>query len=509
VAELLRLIDYQIDPGLSASALVHVDVTADVTLTGPTLPYRFKTAGTPGEPDVTFEVTEEATLRLLNNAVDLGAASSIAAGSGAVVVPRASHALVEGDTVYLEETLTDSAGRRRQRRSPPLTVTRVTPVSATDDEIAWLEPLAEPYQPASTVLKGNNVRATHGETITDEPVFVADGSPYQRLRLSRHPVAHLLRQGEFQRRRSRAELEVRVDGVMWDEVENLFSAGSADARYTTSVDEDDRLTIEFGDGRRGSVPPAGAAVTARYRVGLGSRGNVGADKLSAPISAVAAVKAIGNPFPARGGADRESTEEAKISGPGSVIAQARAVTLADYERLARAFPGVGKAKSRVGLRGGYKVVQVFVAPENPNTVPPALPTGELKEALKHHLEARMPVNRMAGVDVLDPIYVPADIAVDVYVQATASQDKVEDAVREVLRDLLSFARREFGQPIRVGEIFGALHPLPGIAYVILKRLVRSGAPAPASPCGFADLVVRENELVYEGRLEINLIGGVP
>ena len=383
------------------------------------------------------------------------------------------------------------------------------PVSATEDEIAWLEPLTEPFAPASTRLLGNNVPATHGETVADEPVFVADGSPYQKMRLSRQPVTHLLRDSDFRRRRSRAELEVRVAGNVWDEVESLFGAGPADARFATSIDEDDRLTIQFGNGKRGSVPPAGALVTARYRIGLGSSGNVGADKLNLPVSALPQVRAVSNPFPARGGADRESTEEAKISGPGSVIAQERAVTLQDYERLARAYPGVGKAKARVGLRGGYKVVQLFIAPENPTTIPPALPSGELKDALKHQLESRMPVNRMAGVDVLDPTYVSADIAVDVYVQADASQSKVVDAARAALRDLLAFARREFGQPVRVGEVFAALHPLPGIAYVILKRLVRSGDSAPATPCGFADLVVRENELVCEGRLEINPLGGLP
>jgi hypothetical protein len=509
VAELLRLIGYQIDPGLAATALIHLDVTGDVTLAGATLPYRLKTSGSPGEPDVTFEITQEASLRVLNNAIDLDHLGSIAAGSGALVVPRSAHALVEGDRIYLEETSTDPAGRPRKRRSSPLTVTRVSPVSATDDELAWLEPLAEPFAPASTLLKGNNVLATHGETIGDEPVFVADGSAYQRLRLSRRPLTHVLRDRDFRRRRSRAELEVRVAGNVWNEVENLFAAGPGDACFATSIDEDDRLTVQFGNGKRGAVPPAGAPITARYRIGLGSGGNVGADKLNLPVSAVPQVRAVNNPFPARGGADRESTEEAKISGPGSVIAQERAVTLQDYERLARAYPGVGKAKARVGLRGGYKVVQLFMAPENPTTIPPALPSGELKEALKHQLEARMPVNRMAGVDVLDPTYVQADVAVDVYLQADASQVKVVDAARAVLRDLLSFARREFGQPVRVGEVFAALHPLPGIAYVMLKRLARSGGPAPATPCGFADLVVRENELVCEGRLEIDAVGGLP
>src|SRR6185295_6179420 len=131
-----------------------------------------------------------------------------------------------------------------------------------------------------------------------------------------------------------------------------------------------------------------------------------------------------------------------------VITQERAVTLNDYELLAKEFPGVGKAKARVGLRGGYKVVQIFIAPENPQVIPPPAPSGALKDDLKAFLESRQPVNRMAGVDVLDPIYVPVDISVDVYLKAQSSQSQVLQDVRSMLRDLLSFASQEFGQPVR-------------------------------------------------------------
>ena len=44
----------------------------------------------------------------------------------------------------------------------------------------------------------------------------------------------------------------------------------------------------------------------------------------------------------------------------------------------------------------------------------------------------MPVNRMAGVDVLDPIYVPVDAVVDVHVEPQASRPQVVDAVHGAL-----------------------------------------------------------------------------
>jgi hypothetical protein len=486
-------------------------VTADVDVGGDT-PYRLKTSGLPGESDQTFEVTRPFALKRLNNGIALAASPALPAGSTGVAVSRAAHALAAGDNVYLQEKGAASDGSVIIRRSPMLQVVSVAPSPGGDDAIAWLPPLPESFDPAATELKGNNALATHGETVANEPVTVGDGTPAQGLTLSRGPVTHLLKAGTLQRRRSQAEVRVLVDGLEWDQTDSLFNSGPSDMHYFTAVDENDALDIHFGTGSRGAVPPAGAQVRAVYRVGLGSAGNVGADTLTVALTSLPQVKGITNPFAASGGADRESTAEARISGPGSVIAQDRAVTLPDYELLARAFPGIGKAKARVGLRGGYKVVQVYVAPQSPASVPPPFSSRELRDALKAALEARQPVNRMAGVDVLNPIYVPVDIAVDLYATAQANTSQVLSEARAALQSLLSFEQRDFGQPVRVGEVFSVLYPIQGVSYAVLKRLARSAAAdsggAAADPCGFADVPVYDNELAYEGLLTVAVVGGV-
>ena len=505
VTELLRLIDYQIDPGLAAATHLHLAAQADVTVDAPSLPFAVKTAGRPGEPDVTFEITRPFALRARNSSIALAAVEALPAGATALVLDRAEHALAEGDAIYLQETTTLAGSPPRVRRSPLVEVAGVRALDASRDEIAWLPPLPDAFDPATTVLQANNVPATHGRTIADEPIVVADGTPGERMTLTRWPVTHLLREGAPVRRRSAPELEVRIDGVLWDEVESLAPSGPADLHYTTEVDENDALTVVFGSGARGAVPPAGARIAARYRVGLGVLGNVGPDSLTVAVTALPEIAAVSNPFAATGGADHESIDEARIAGPGSVIAQERAVTLQDYERLAEGFPGVGKARARVGLRGGYKVVQVYVAPEAPDTVPPALPDADLRAALAAHLEARMPVNRMAGVDVLDPVYVAVDAVVDVSVAAEASQTTVTDAVRAALSGLLSFENQDFGVPIRVGEVLATLFGIEGIGYVELRELARADSP----PAGdFADVPIADHELGYEGQVTVNAFGGL-
>jgi hypothetical protein len=116
---------------------------------------------------------------------------------------------------------------------------------------------------------------------------------------------------------------------------------------------------------------------------------------------------------------------------------------------------------------------------------------------------------MAGVDVLDPIYVAVDITVDVHLKADASRAQVRDEVLNTLRELLSFARQDFGQAVRVGEVFSVLYPVPGVAYALLKRLARSGEPAAIEGCEFADVAIGEHELAHEGMLAVNLYGGGP
>jgi uncharacterized phage protein gp47/JayE len=496
VAELLRLIDYQIDPGLAARALLHLEVTSDVIITTSSLPYRVRAGGIPGEADRIFEVTRPVTLALRNNTIALGAALTV--GQTSIILPSAAHALGRGDVVYLEEAGTPV------HRSPPLVLADVRPVSASSDAIVWDVPLPEAFG-ANVVLKGNNVMATHGETISDEPIFVGDGTPRQTFRLSRHPITHLLASGSS-RRRSRPEVQVTVDGVPWELTDSFFDSGPFDPHFAVSIDENDVLTVRFGTGQRGAVLPAGAQVKAIYRVGIGRAGNVGPGAINVPITSVAQVASVSNPFSAEGGAERETVEEAKVSGPGRVITQNRAVTLQDYELLAKAFPGVGKAKARVGLRGGYKAVQVFVVPEDAGTIPPPMPSAELKEALRQELESRQPVNRMAGVEVLDPVYVAIDVAVDVHVNADASASAVKDLVRGALQDLLAFAQVDFGSVLRVGDVYAALYPLPGISYVQVRRLARS---ASSGGTDLEDVAVGDREVPFRGQLTVLSFGGLP
>ncbi|MEO0987706.1 MAG: putative baseplate assembly protein [Cyanobacteria bacterium J06639_14] len=85
----------------------------------------------------------------------------------------------------------------------------------------------------------------------------------------------------------------------------------------------------------GAIPPQGAIIRmAQYRTGGGQRGNVQAQALTIPKSAVPYVASVTNHGPARHGADAESLEQAAIRVPQLLRTRNRAVTPEDFESLA-------------------------------------------------------------------------------------------------------------------------------------------------------------------------------
>jgi predicted phage baseplate assembly protein len=102
--------------------------------------------------------------------------------------------------------------------------------------------------------------------------------------------------------------------------------------------------VEFGDGRTGLVPPAGAAVTVSgFRTGGGPAGNVPAGTLRR-VDGVAAT--VLQPQDATGGAWAESLGQAQGRLLDRLAAPQRGVTGADLEALATAIPGLAVHRAR-------------------------------------------------------------------------------------------------------------------------------------------------------------------
>ena len=70
-------------------------------------------------------------------------------------------------------------------------------------------------------------------------------------------------------------LQVRVNDVEWHEVDSLAGLGVGERKFITQTDNAAKTSVIFGNGVLGARLPTGPQnVTATYRNGIGSPGNV-------------------------------------------------------------------------------------------------------------------------------------------------------------------------------------------------------------------------------------------
>lgn len=148
----------------------------------------------------------------------------------------------------------------------------------------------------------------------------------------------------------RTRLEVTLPSgphELWQEVPDWDRSGPFDPHY---VVQRETGLISFGDGRFGQVLPAEATVEALYAVGAGEPGNLPAGTLKHLLNAgsglglTMSLMAI-QPIAAWGGAEPETLEHAEGRAARGLPQARCAVTLQDYERLARQVPGIPIARA--------------------------------------------------------------------------------------------------------------------------------------------------------------------
>jgi predicted phage baseplate assembly protein len=221
--------------------------------------------------------------------------------------------------------------------------------------------------------------------------------------------------------------------VRWHEVESFFDSAPAARHY---VSDPIKGEISFGDGRRGFVPPTGRdSVKCEYRVGGGAAGNVGASTLTVLKQSIAFVQGVSNPFPAQGGADPETLEEAKRRGTYAIKNRDRAITAEDYEQLALAASRrVARAKCVQASDGSISLLLVPKA-EREDGDARAIPSRDLIDRVASFIDKRRLIT--ARVNVGKPKLVPLSLELTVSLKPGATADRAKADVKEKVKRLLN------------------------------------------------------------------------
>ncbi|MER7497399.1 putative baseplate assembly protein [Streptomyces pharetrae] len=339
--------------------------------------------------------------------------------------------------------------------------------------------LAHRYRRETVRILGNVVEATHGES-REEAIGSGDSDRVnQTFALWQSPLTWLADDGPLG---ARPVLEIRVDGVLWHEVDSLAGRGPTERVHITGTTADGRTTVTFGDGVHGARLPSGHEnVRARYRFGTGRAANVPADRVTQPLSRPLGVTAVTNPRPATGGSDADGPGLTRRTIPLAVSALDRLVSAADYEDFARSRAGIGRAAARELFDGRRRVLHVTVAGTDDVPLDPDSDTlRALRGALTEYGDPGLPVR----VDVREAVLLL--IAAKVRTAPDHAWEIVEPRLRRALLRRLGFEGRELAQPARLSEVLATAHSVPGVDYVDVD--VFTGVPASTGPAELAGLL---------------------
>jgi predicted phage baseplate assembly protein len=254
----------------------------------------------------------------------------------------------------------------------------------------------------------------------------------------------------------------------WTVRRTLLDSGPFSTGFVVETENDGSATLRFGDGILGAPPLPGLSAT--YRIGNGSAGNVGAGaiaRLAAPPAGLAGIVGVRNPLPAVGGIDPEPLTDVRLYAPQAFRTQNRAVTTGDYVSAAQSVPGVARAAASLQWTGTWQTAFVTVERSGGLPVDPAF-----KAAVRGVLEPLRP----AGIDleIEAPVYVPLDIAFTVYVSAgyfafnVKSQLLAAFGTSVLPSGQLGFfnpANFTFGQAVYLSQMVALAMSVPGVAWV--------------------------------------------
>lgn len=358
---------------------------------------------------------------------------------------------------------------------------------------------------------GGSVMAGHSVVIRNEFLGRSDGTPGQTFTLSSAPVLP-------RRRGETLEVEGEIAGAFepWTEACDFSASGPDDPHFTL-----DSVSGQVGLGpvirlpsgleqQHGRTPPQGRALRfTSYRSGGGVIGNVGQGMLTELKTSIPYVMWVRNPLPAVGGTEAETLEAAMLRGPQVLRDSPRAVTAADFERLAReASPDVARARcvyareADDGLAGSVRLVIVPRMPTTDGPVP--LEQLALSDRLRTRVQDYLDERRMITVRMFlgAPTYLPVSVHVEVFAQPRSDRAEVQRAVELALYRFVhpavggpDGAGWPFDRPLFHSDIYGLLQRVPNVEHVGAVQLVEIDEDGQAQPVSGDRLAVPPHTLL--------------
>lgn len=346
----------------------------------------------------------------------------------------------------------------------------------------------------SVTLVSDNVN-TYGELIG-----TSDGTPDMVFELGETPVVD-------------GSVSIYVqDGDIyskWTQVQHLIDYGPTDLVYTTFLDENGIVSVNFGDGVTGVIPTNYSEIRALYTVGGGSIGNVAANTVNvinyvvglseSQLTALQSTITVNNLSAGFGGSNPESNDQIRIAAPAALRSGNRAVSLKDFADISLAVSGVGKANATASV---WTSVTVYIAPSRTaqDTDPaPGLddlgnPTAEFLK-IQADTVAALADKVLIGttVTVQPPTYTDLIASIQYLALPQYTTSEVEANIKVALFAGFGYTNMKFQDTIYPQDIEYVLQQAPGVKTVKVIALHETGGSGLTTVAGSPGEIYRFTE----------------
>lgn len=370
---------------------------------------------------------------------------------GWATLPKTDEKITSPPSVH---TVSSAAPIKADGKEPPPVP---APGNTVHTTLVLKNGLQSRYKRETVEIYANVVRATHGESRREVLGSGDAGKALQHFPLSQNPLTYTAASTPAG---IASSLSVYVNNVQWHEADHLplTDLGPSDRAFVVQTDEEQKTTIIFGDGQHGARLPTGIEnVKAEYRSGIGTPGNVEAERVRLLMTRPLGIKAVDNPLRASGGADPEGPDLVRANASLGVMAFDRVVSVQDYEDFARSFAGIGKARAELLQHGRQQFIHLTIAGIEDGPIDQGSDLyNSLTEALKKHGDPRHQFSLAARE--LFVLVLSAKVAVHPEYQWA----DVEQRVRATLLEQLSFAKRALGQDAYLSEVISTIQNVRGV-----------------------------------------------
>jgi len=294
-----------------------------------------------------------------------------------------------------------------------------------------------------------------------------------------------------------------TEGIYFEEENLYYASGPTDKIFEIATDADFKPTILFGDNTISVSPSIGDTYTVTYRIGGGTRGNLAAEVINAPLTLSAIfgdtseeVEAtIENTSICTGGAEAESIEHAKKYAPLIFRRQDRLVTMVDYKSFVNTFisnyGSTGKANAVVRRAfSSANIIDIFVLEKASSTQ-----LRKATPAYKAQLLTAMQEKKMLTDEpvVVDGLIRTLDLALTVTVNKIylKQEPTIKAKIKDKILEYFNVDNNDFGREFNPQDLVRYLLPLTEVTFATVDNV-----PTP--------IKINFNEIVQLNNFTINI-----